>query len=922
MNLIWDRAVQVRERFDSQLFSFRNMKKIRLILSALILAASALPVVMRAQITPGPDTLAKKSVSNVVRSMRTVRATSAVKVDGILDDAAWALVKPESDFTQSYPKAGQPASERTEVRVLYDDNALYVGVRAFDSRPDSIAAQLARRDATGIYSDWIHVVIDSYHDRRNGFRFSANPRGVQKDVLHFDDRGEDLNWDAVWEVATSVDKQGWTAEYRIPFSQLRFGGVPKGQERIWGIQVQRDIARRAERVSWSPWKPSDPGFISMAGDLTGMMDIPVPRRLEVVPYISSKLTRAPGNPANPFYRKNDTQQSIGGDVKFGLPNGLTLTATINPDFGQVEVDPAVVNLSAFESFFPEKRPFFVEGASIFNLGSVRTGPSFGNQQIFYSRRIGRAPQRFAPGTFVNASEATTIIGAAKLSGKSGPWTVGLLNAVTAEEKAEVDDGKGVRTITPVEPLTNYFVGRVRRDMRGGQTLVGVGGTSVIRSIDDPVFRNLLRSRASVVSADFEHRFFQDWLLTGALSGSTIGGTQPVILNAQRSSARYYQRPDADYLNVDSAATSIAGHSAVLGLTKSGDISVGFTAKQVSPGFEVNDIGFMGRVDYRNLGLSTFYNNNTPGKIFRNFGFGGGTNQAWNFGGDKIRSGFIGEINTTLANLWYVGGGGEYDPAHVDDRMTRGGPLGKQPLNHGMYMYGGSDSKRRIPVSGNVSFYRDSDGGSFRGIEAGFDFRPSSNVKISISPGLEQNHGTIQFVRSVNDGNAASTFGRRYVFSDIRQTTVSANLRVEWTLTRGLSLQGYMEPFTSSAAFSRFKELKRPASLDYTYYGESGTTITAVKSGATIQSYTIDPDGSGPSPAFSVNNPDFRTQSLRGNAVMRWEYRPGSALFLVWQQARSAFTPLEGDFRFGRDTRDIFGRPSNALLVKGTYWFAR
>src|SRR5205814_1413129 len=344
-----------------------------------------------------------------------------------------------------YPKVGAKATDPTEVRVLYDDAALYVGVRMFDSHPDSIAAQLARRDASGIYSDWLHVLVDSYRDRRTSFRFSVNPRGVQKDVLEFDDRNEDINWDAVWQVATRIDSLGWTAEYKIPFSQLRFSGAKKGAQRIWGFQVMRDVARRNERDSWSPWKTIDPGFVSFEGDLTGLVEVPQPSRLEVLPYVSTKLTRAPGDPANPFYKSTDAQPSAGADLKYGLPGGLTLTATINPDFGQVEVDPAVVNLSAYETFFPEKRPFFVEGANIFNIGSINGGPSFGNQQIFYSRRIGRPPQRFVSGQFVDAPDATTIIGAGKVTGKVGGWTVGLLNALTAEEKARVVDASSVET---------------------------------------------------------------------------------------------------------------------------------------------------------------------------------------------------------------------------------------------------------------------------------------------------------------------------------------------------------------------------------------------------------------------------------------------------------------------------------------------
>ncbi|PYO79281.1 MAG: hypothetical protein DMD63_04730 [Gemmatimonadetes bacterium] len=595
------------------------------------------------------------AATGAVRTMRASRLTGAINIDGKLDEPAWAAATPSSDFTQSYPKVGAKPIDPTEVRVLYDDDALYVGVRMFDSHPDSIAAQLARRDASGIYSDWLHVMVDSYHDRRTSFRFSVNPRGVQKDVLEYDDnKGEDLNWDAVWQVATRIDSLGWTAEYRIPFSQLRFGGAGKGAERIWGFQVMRDVARRNERDSWSPWKTTDPGL----------------------PYVSTKLTRAPGDPANPFYKANDAKPSAGADLKYGLPGGLTLTATVNPDFGQVEVDPAVVNLSAYETFFPEKRPFFVEGANIFNIGSINGGPSYGNQQIFYSRRIGRPPQRFVNGQFVDAPDATTIIGAGKVSGKVGAWTVGLLNAVTSEEKARVVDASNLQTTTPVEPRTNYFAGRIRRDFRDGNTIIGIGGTAVNRDLSDVVFK-----------------------LTGALSKSLIEGSRTVIRNAQQSSARYYQRPDAGYLSVDTAANSLGGYSAKLGLNKSGTWQLAATAKAISPGFEVNDLGFMGRVDYRNLGMSGSYNNLDNGKLLRGYSLYLGNNHAWNYGGDKIWTSFFNQVTLNFTNLWNVYAGGEYDPSAIDDRLTRGGPRGRQPTQYGGWMEVDTDQRKLFSLQG-------------------------------------------------------------------------------------------------------------------------------------------------------------------------------------------------------------------------------
>ena len=889
----------------------------------LILAGLACAQVAEAQTTQQPAST--QPAARIARSTRAVRAPSAIKLDGKLDDAAWAAAAPVTDFTQSWPKADAAPTERTEFRVLYDDDALYVGVKSFDSEPSKIAAQLARRDATGIYSDWVHLVVDSYHDRRTGFRFTVNPKGVQKDVLHTDDRNEDLNWDAVWQVATSIEADGWVAEYRIPFSQIRFEGSAKGVERVWGLQLHRDVARKNERVSWSPWKPTDPGYVSLAGDLTGILDIPTPQRLEVMPYVSTKLVRAPGARANPFYKPNDVSPSAGADVKYGLPKGLTLTATVNPDFGQVEVDPAVVNLSAFESFFPEKRPFFVEGASIFNLGRVRGGPGFGSQQIFYSRRIGRPPQRFAGGKYIDAPDASTILGAAKLSGKTGPWTIGILNALTAEESARSVDAAGVETISPVEPMTNYFVSRIRRELNRGNTIISGGGTSVNRRLDDPVFTNLLRSRAQVGAVDFEHQWSnRTWMLTGAAALSSIGGATDVITRAQRSSARYYQRPDADYLEVDATRNSLTGHNLHLGLNKSGALSMGATLKQVSPGYEVNDLGFMGRVDYRNFGISANYYNPTPGKLFREYSYGGGTNNAWNFGGDRLWSSFFNHVNLNFHNMWYAGGGLEVNPSHLSDRLTRGGPVGKEPASYGGWTYAGTDQRKRVSYDTNLNYFTDTNGGYSRNVYVGVSVRPSSNVTFSLSPGIQKYRNTIQYVSTVGDPTAILTYGARYLFADLYQTTISANTRISWTISPTLSYEMFAQPFASVGRYEGIKELARPRTNEYRRYGSSGSTITPEVDPATKKTtgYRIDPDGAGAAAAFSVGNPDFRLHSLRGNAVVRWEYRPGSALFFVWQQQRSAFQPFEGDFRAGRDVREIFGRPSNVFLLKATYWFAR
>ncbi|MBC8088479.1 MAG: carbohydrate binding family 9 domain-containing protein, partial [Phycisphaerae bacterium] len=494
----------------------------------------ALPAGLMAQSTSAPSNIA------VARRMQAHRVETAIHIDGKLDEAGWTSVRAEGDFTTQWPRDRAPASEKTEVRVLYDRDAIYVGVRLFDSRPDSIAAQLARRDVTGIYSDWVHVVIDSYRDRRTGFRFSVNPKGVQKDVRHFDDRMEDVNWDAVWQVETTVDSLGWVAEYRIPLSQLRYGQADANGARMWGIQISRDIARYQERTNWSPIAQTANGYVSRFGDIEGLKDLSAPRRLEAVPYLSGRLTRAPGITENPFYRKNATTPNVGGDVRLGVGSGLTLTATVNPDFGQVELDPAIVNLSAFEQAFPERRPFFVEGADIFNFGRLNANNSYGGLQLLYSRRLGRSPQRGAFSAdsfgrrplFADAPTETSILGAVKLSGKTaGGWSIGILDGVTSREEARLlqniaPAGSGspfnIRRSTPVEPLTNYFIGRTRRDFRQGRTVVGAILTHTARDlserdrpydvgtssfVDGPeVFRSMLTANAAVGGLDFEHNW--------------------------------------------------------------------------------------------------------------------------------------------------------------------------------------------------------------------------------------------------------------------------------------------------------------------------------------------------------------------------------------------------------------------------------
>jgi len=645
--------------------------------------------------------------AGAARVVEAAPVVGVIQIDGWLNEAAWSAASPATGFVQSWPRPGEPATFATEARVLVGEDALYVGVRMYDPHPDSIAAPLARRDVSDIYSDWLHVMIDSRMDRRTAFRFSVNPRGVQKDVYTYDDGSEDLNWDAVWEVATSIDSLGWTAEYRIPFSQLRFasGGSQSGE---WGLGIMRDVARHEERSTWAPWTRDTPGFVSSFGTLRGVGSVRAPRRLEVLPYVSSQLVRAPGAADDPFYRANAGTAAAGVDLNVGLPQGLMLSATINPDFGQVEVDPAEVNLTVFETFYSEKRPFFIEGQDVFGFGKVRSFNKYESQEYFYSRRIGREPQRQVFGgdvAYADAPRQTTILGAAKVSGKTpGGWTIGLLDAVTAREEARYVDTGGARRRMVVEPLTNYAVGRVRRDLRGGRTVVGALGTATIRDLADPDLASMLHERAFLGGIDFDHRWSgRVWSLSGYFVASHVSGTTDALVGTQRASAHYFQRPDAKHIELDPTRTSLSGHLTEIALARSGDGGLDFSLeyKESSPGFEVNDVGFQGRSDYRAVTTLLGMPVNRPWWIFRDHNIYAFSYHAWNFGGDPILNGYAVTAYGTFNNLWYAEVNVHHRHRVYDDRLTRGGPIAGKPALWMYELYLGTDGRK--PVSANLGF---------------------------------------------------------------------------------------------------------------------------------------------------------------------------------------------------------------------------
>ena len=662
-----------------------------------------------------PDSNTLRHANGLVPpAITAVRVSRPPAMDGRLDDPNWALATPVSDLRQADPHEGALVSESTAVRILYDDDALYIGVRLFDREPARIARHLGRRDSF-TQSDDFRVLIDSYHDHRTAYRFDVTPLGVKGDIQFGDDGNfADDSWDPVWEAATSIDSLGWIAEYRIPFSQLRFS---RAKEQVWGIRFVRTILRKNEFAMFPFIGKMESGFVSRFGHLLGLHDIPAPKRLELLPYSSARGTYQHAGPAgDPFDKASAYAGNAGVDVKYGVTSNLTLDGTINPDFGQVEIDPAFVNLTAFEQFLPERRPFFVEGADIFNFGGGTGGfLSFGNApQFFYSRRIGHQPSGgpYSNGNFADVPQQTTILGAAKLSGRSpGGWSVGVIDAVTAREQATVDSS-GVRFHDDVEPLTNSFIGRVKRTLNGGNDAVGFVASAVHRDIRVPAL-DFLRSDAYDWGVDIKHRWHHNtYAIAADLGGSYITGDVSAIQTAQLASSRYYQRPDAHAFHYDPARTSLAGFTGDIYVDRlAGNWLWGAATSFTSPGFEVNDLGFQHRVDRIANGVYVARHWTKPGRVVREATVLLQGAPSFNFDGDPIQRAVFLNSFGTLHNFWFFNTFFGYNFAGVvDDRLTRGGPSALAPANWSAG--GGLQTDQRKSVTGGLfgNYFADAAGG--------------------------------------------------------------------------------------------------------------------------------------------------------------------------------------------------------------------
>ncbi|RNC85745.1 MAG: hypothetical protein ED557_02935 [Balneola sp.] len=876
-------------------------------------------------------------------TMDAVRITSGLIIlDGLLDENAWRNAPVATGFTQRFPVDGGTPSQQTEAQILYTDKYIYVGVMAYETAIDSTTSPLFRRDGSET-SDWVYVSFDSYNDKRTAFTFAVNPRGVQKDILYFDDNGEDVLWDAVWEAEAVTHANGWSVEMKIPLSQLRFSSKDVNQS--WGVNFQRRIARHNEFNYWAPTSQTEAGMVSLFGRLNGISDLKEPRRLEIAPYVSSRLTREPEqDPDDPYYDENAFNFGLGGDVKYGLTSDLTLTATINPDFGQVEADPSTINLSQFEIFFSERRPFFLEGNEIFRFGRTRTYNTAGNPNTFYSRRIGRSPQGNIDdfnmfnneSAFISDSlqslyedvpDQTNIAAAAKISGKTkSGWSIGLLNAYTLEETANftVNQGNVLGQSTgsyAVEPATNYLVARVKKDINEGNTVAGGFLSAVNRNIGGTYFEDLLRESAYVTGADFEHNWNdREYVVSGTISRSQINGNTETIRVAQLAPQRYYQRVDSDELSIDSSKTSLEGFATELSLRKSsGDHFTGsVTYSEVSPGYETNDLGFQNRADYRALAFAFQYQETSPKKV-QYWELWSYHLHGWNYDGDRIWQNYnIGGF-TRFKNQWYLNANINTSFGRVSDRLTRGGPIMNYNSDYNFNFNMGTDRAKQVFVYTGQFHRRDVENEYDDYYWFGVTYRPTTFIQVSVEPEigfeLDEDQYVATIAREAGVFDEDQTFGNRYIFSDARSTRISTEIRLNWTFNPKMSLQTFVRPFIASSRFSNFGEFNDPGGFGFDRYGTDEGDLTDNGDG----SYSVDIDRNGDDD-FTFHRSDFTFRSIQGNAVFRWEYKPGSTFFLVWQQQRDG-SISDGEFNFSRDFIDIFDpEPVNVFLVKFSYWF--
>ncbi len=825
-------------------------------------------------------------------------------IDGKLDDACWKTGNWAGDYIQWIPNEGAKPSMPTELKILYDDRNIYVAIRAFDKEPDKIVRKAGRRDEfTG---DIVGVTFDSYHDHRTGFEFDITAAGQKIDLLLTNPMNAEMNWNAVWYGKAGTEDSAWTAEFEIPLSQLRYSGE-KIQE--WGLHAWRWIDRFQEESDWDPQSSTGPGLLYQFGEFRGIKDLPAYRSIEIMPYTLGRVNTFPSEPGNPFKDKGRSWLgNLGLDAKIGLSSNFTANLTVNPDFGQVESDPSVMNLTAFETFYEEKRPFFLEGKNIFSF-------DFDGVNVFYSRRIGHAPS-YSPdlksGEYINYPDNTTIISAVKISGKTaGGLSVGVLQSLTANQQATIFSA-GKESDISVEPLTNYFIARVQQDYSEGNTVLGGIFTSANRFIKNNQL-DFLNRGAYTGGLDFLHQWSKkEFYLDAKFIGSFINGSTEAMQILQSSSARYYQRPDANYLNYDSSRTQLSGYG---GIVKIGRGSVGLWRYSTemnwrSPGLDLNDLGFMQTADIINNVNSVSYFVNTSESIFRTYSIGLEQTNSWDFGMNFLSAGGSLNIYLEFLNKWAISTSIDYTSQALDTRLLRGGNAMLIPPVWSNSFYVKTDPSEKIffDLSTNIS-RSGNNSASYYQVQPGISYMPVNTLKLSMSTFISSNINNLQFVGLEHLDNQ-----NIYMLGKVKQNNVGATFRIDYNITTELSIQYYGSPFASAGKYSEFKTVTDPKAKEYI---DRFSLLNPVLNGS---DYEVNLNNNS-NDKLSFGNPDFNFFQFRSNLVLRWEYLPGSQIYLVWSQDRTNFIMPGNNSVYNAlsDLKNVY--PNNIFLIKVNYWFS-
>ncbi|MBT8315481.1 MAG: carbohydrate binding family 9 domain-containing protein [Maribacter sp.] len=830
-------------------------------------------------------------------------------IDGLLDDQGWEVAEWTSNFTEFEPDNATPPGQKTKFRIVYDKKFLYVGVRCYDTEPSKIEKRLARRD--NFAGDWIEINIDSYNDKRTAFSFTVTAAGVKNDEF-ISQNGEnwDESWNPIWYTAANIDDEGWTAEMKIPFSQLKFG---KQKEQIWGVQMHRRLFREEERSLWQHVPQDTPGWVSEYGELRGLKDIQPQRQLEIQPFIVNQLDTYPKEAGNPFRDGSDFILNGGLDAKIGITNDLTLDLTVNPDFGQVDADPGAIALDGFQIFFQERRPFFVENKNIFDYEFADR-----NDNLFYSRRIGREPQgqaNLASGEFSDQPNNTTILGAAKFSGKTKTgWSLGLLESVTGKMFAEVDTN-GERRQELVEPLTNYLVGRAQKDFNNRNSYIGGIFTATNRKLESNL--EFLRKAAYTGGFDFKHNWKErNYYLEGNIVTSHVIGSEEAITNTQNSITHLFQRVDAEHVEVDPNRTSLTGTGGKLEIGKAGGGNWRYEGGVIwrSPELELNDVGFLRQADLIKQYLEVRRLFLKPTNFYRRMQFGLEQYTTYDFEGNynRIQYQFEGFLN--YKNNWWTEIGGAHKPRIFSNTVLRGGPRWRWSDENFGYLFFGSDQRKKFNFTlGYVNSQAAEDNFSLERYVMRFRYQPFDAFSLSAVIEYEENPNKTQYVDEVMFNGTP-----RYITANIDQRTFATSLRFNYSLNPNLSIQFYGQPFISRGTYTNFNYVNDPIAekLDNRVTLFNTGQITRTNN---TGSYFVDENLDG-NTDYEIADPDFSFVQFRSNLVLRWEYIPGSEIFLVWSQGVTGFGDPMESLGSNLEAQILDQKMDNTFLIKATYRF--